>query len=251
MLSQDAEAPLSTPTIDLSSIQRPDLRDESTTEKEPLEGAISRLLAQHEKEAQKGVEWGPLGHLFENTKRKSPPFEIEEEEEEELPTKEEKKIVERRRLILKLRCYQTAFPQILEPILSPHELEKMKIRELKRLLTDVKFTVACKNTCKLNTWSAEGALAILEGLLNTYTPIRASGLHQLAHDPDFMDIIKEITLDHMDFVYAKPELRALFLILNKLCMTHFTNAQTVASVLQKPITAEIENIDKEFHTLPS
>jgi hypothetical protein len=256
------------PTIDLTPIQRPDLRDDANSEEKEdsgLEKHLSRLLARNEEEAAKRPSFGPFGHLFEGRSCRSGAHpskaeeEEEEEEEEQVTTKEEKQVLNRRRQILKLRSYQAAFPELLKPILAPHDLEKLSTRELKQLLVDVKFTVACKNTCKVNTWGAEGALALLEGLLQTFTPIRAEGLHMLASDPDFMDIIKEITLDHMDFVYSRPEIRALFLICNKLCTIHFAGPSSLPSPpqpllkppsMEQPASTEMLALAQEMDHLP-
>jgi hypothetical protein len=209
--------------IDLSSIQRPDLREtnvETNEEENDLERNVMKVLENNKKEATKRISFGPLGHLFEEERP------LVEEEEEQISKKEEKQLVERRKLILKLRTYLSAFPDILKSVIGQHDLEKLSLKELRGVLLDVKFTVACKNTCKVNTWGAEGLLALLEGFLEAFTPIRAQGLHTLASDPDFIDVIKEITLEHMDFVYSRPEMRALFLICNKLCTLHFTSSTT-------------------------
>lgn len=205
--------------FDLSSIQRPDLRDEEgglqmVEEDDDIERNVMRVLENNRKEEERNGSLGQWGHFFDEMKRK-------QGEEEEMSKEEEKQVLERRRLILKLRAYLSAFPEVLKPVLGNQDLEKITLKELKGLLLDVKFTVACKNMCKVNTWSAEGLLSILEGFLEAFTPIRAQGLHTLALDPDFIDVVKEITLEHMDFMYSRPELRALFLICNKLCTLHF------------------------------
>lgn len=138
----------------------------------------------------------------------------------------------RRKIILKLKAYGSAFPEVAGEILKSKNLEDLDNRQLEMLLNEVKFTVGTR-TSGIVTSKFSNTLLVAGGyLLTQNTSLKLDGprirLHDIAQSKDYQDLLKELTLEYADWVYSKPENRFAAYMADAIFNMHSINTAYLA-----------------------
>lgn len=126
----------------------------------------------------------------------------------------ELEVLSMRELILKIRAWCSAFPDITKDIIKNVNLESEDEHSLKSLLDQIRFTVATRTIGIVTTDGAQGLLHLAEELIDTHTSIKVKGpvakLTDMGRDPNFQDLVKETMLDNAHWLYTKPVYRLIY-----------------------------------------
>jgi hypothetical protein len=139
-----------------------------------------------------------------------------------------------RELILKIRAWCSAFPDITKDIIKSVNLESEDEHSLKSLLDQIRFTVATRTIGIVTTDGAQGLLHLAEELIDTHTSIKVKGptarLTDLGRDPNFQDLVKETMLDNAHWLYTKPVYRLIYYCGQGLYKIDSANRTTVDNI---------------------
>lgn len=179
-----------------------------------------------------------------------------------------RKGIERRKKIMKIKNWCAGFRDVLEDFIKSKNLEKMSDAELDATMEECRFIVSARNTGLVTDQSAVSIVDWIEDGLTQHTSLKVAGpkvsLKQLAASKDCTDLIKELSLEYMDFVYQRPEWRALLFLVNGVYAIHSINkdaaeagpktvAPSEAPVEPAAKRARVENEpgkDKDGYELP-
>jgi hypothetical protein len=134
--------------------------------------------------------------------------------------------------------------------LSVNKLKKLDVNELEELLVRVKTSVNQKNVS--NFWE-ELVLGLVQTgeVLTVSTSLgkrfKIQGLHDvLKNDPNFLDILEQIQLDHQNLTYASPETRLIYCVVTSAMKCHSVNSmmEKRLKMYEKDETAE-DQVDKQ------
>ncbi len=148
-------------------------------------------------------------------KRKRNKLENGKAAEEKVKASKLKKDLARRKKILKLKMWGANFA------------DQLGMPELNMLEEVFRFTVASRTSGMVTDQSAASAVDFLSDGIRAYTGLKIDGptisLKQLAASKDFSDLAKELTLEYADFLYTRPEARALMFLINGIYAVHTLN----------------------------
>lgn len=118
----------------------------------------------------------------------------------------------KRRLILKIRQYATAFPEECGKQVSGKDLENLTEPDLECLMQEIKFTVGSRASSIVTNQMAGAGLVGLESVLKEKFAYEVAGpeirLSQIMASEDCQYLVKELSLEYMDIIYTRPEIRA-------------------------------------------
>jgi hypothetical protein len=114
----------------------------------------------------------------------------------------------RRKIILRLKGYAVSFPDLAGEILKSKSLEDMDTRQLEILLNEVRITVANKTSNIVTSKASDTLLTLGQYFLAENTALKVTGpkiqLLQITQNPDYQDLVKEMTLEYAEWVYQSP-----------------------------------------------
>jgi hypothetical protein len=114
----------------------------------------------------------------------------------------------RRKIILRLKGYAVSFPDLAGEILKTKSLEDMDTRQLEILLNEVRLTVANKTSNIVTSKASDTFLTLGQYFLEENTALKVAGpkiqLIQITQNPDYQDLVKEMTLEYAEWVYQSP-----------------------------------------------
>ena len=167
----------------------------------------------------------------------------------------------RQKKVLLLQRYEQYFPEVVKPILQGKNLNDPKVytvSTLDSLMQEVQFAVRTRNGGYVNDWIAQMTLEGAEEFCMNFTPILARGpagrLSTLTKNPEYMSVVREIQLEHLDLVALPPHYRLLMMTLNGLYVIHGANRDAMMRQLntvpsapaQQQNVAELEALMNEL-----
>ncbi len=109
---------------------------------------------------------------------------------------------------------------------------------------EIRFCVSCTTQGNFAKSMFLHSVQTAEGLASAFTPLKLQGLSaELAQDPDISDLINEISLESLDYMYSRPEYRLLYKTGVSALAKHQQNRmmQSVEHHLLVPVGEEILN----------
>jgi len=161
---------------------------------------------------------------------------------------EEDEVIEKRKLIITIQRYILEFEKHLigMDFLHTTDYRNFSKEELERLLKEIKFTIATRNSNRMSERMFQKTLLYLEKSLTTFTPIKCDGLSDiLGNDPDVLDTFKEMMLD-TPLIYVSPKYRLAYAIISSIANLHIINSSKKSIDLTKKLDSRLENINKKF-----
>lgn len=141
-------------------------------------------------------------------------------------------VISKRKLILKLRSYATAFPDICKDMVKNDVIESLEEGELSDLMDEVKFAVGAKTSGIVTGQVTAGLVHITKDILKEHTSLQVDGpacsLDQIIGAKDFKDLSTEVTLEYADWVYSKPENRLMAYLAQAVYTIHKVNQAEMA-----------------------
>jgi hypothetical protein len=177
-----------------------------------------------------------------------PPIEIEEMEVPEMTSEEaeaEEQSLIRKRLILQM--YINEFPDKLSNYRSmKSKINSMEIDELELLRKEFEMAVGMKTS--INGTMAMGirGVSLLETLVNTFTPLNASGLAVACNnDQAFQDDLKLVALKYCDYISLSPELRLGMTLTTNIILLDKMNKAKASYMMTEDAQAKMEEAKKK------
>lgn len=142
-----------------------------------------------------------------------------------------KRGIERRKKIMRIKNWCSAFKDVLGEFIKDKHLEKSSDAELDAILEECKFIVASRTTGLVTDQTAASIVDWMEEGISEHTSLQVKGpkvsLKQLASSKDCTDLVKELSLEYADFVYQRPEWRALLFLVNGVYAIHSINKEAL------------------------
>lgn len=91
--------------------------------------------------------------------------------------------------------------------------------ELETMINDIRFCISTKNTNNMIEQVSTKGIVLLENLLRPVYNI--DGLSQvLTNDQTYLDLVEELTLEHSNYFYVKPEYRLMYCVTSSAYIIH-------------------------------
>lgn len=146
--------------------------------------------------------------------------------------------IAKRKLILKIQQYIVQFSKYLPQELNIKEFKDFTIEQLQSLLDEIKFTIAVRNSGKMNQRMILQGITLLESLLIAFTPLKVKGLSQICLDKDFQETVLELCLE-MEMMYLDPKYRLCYALVSAATTLHIMNSRAEA-IQQSEIKTNVD-----------
>lgn len=155
--------------------------------------------------------------------------------------------VKKRALIMKLQRYKEVFAHVLRDI-NLSGLDFKSQQELEGLLDEVRLVVSTKNCRNMFKQTFLAGISAIENLIAPRVNLRVQGLTQaLAQSQEVQDLLNEISLEHQEYIYTKPEYRIMMTVTQTCLALHYSNKQmdNVKHVVREHLDKEVDEGEVE------
>lgn len=173
---------------------------------------------------------------IDNKKKKNSGGESSESQSQEFEFTED-----RVNMIHKIEKYKDAFPDACR-LVQIDLLHNLSDEELKEYLQKIRYTVSSRNCSNLIHRTIDGGIYMGEKVLSNFYP-QVSGTHlELNANPEYHDLLKEISIEYNVMKYVPPEYRLCMLVGG----TVLRKINTPVKVVPKPEEEKPKEIPKEI-----
>ena len=127
-----------------------------------------------------------------------------------------------------IQRYILEFDKFLPPDLHVTDFRSFSVGNLMSMLDEIKFTVAVRNSSKMNIRAVKQGVVALEAFLLMMTPLKVNGLSMIVEDEDFIATCKELMLENMELFYTDPKYRIAYALLSAIATLHVNNSASQA-----------------------